>query len=280
MEHERFRKGGERVFVLQKVVASFVELPGLVCSLLLAWGLFFWLFRKERKKSLWVFLIAFVVYLSSSPVFVRPLVGTLEGAFPPFTLSHDAVKGDGDENWIVVLSSGQLSGFPVHFSSQTGDVLDPICLARLNCGFSLSQKTSWPILVTGGLLGGAFAPVAETMAVQLREWGVADSLVFVENQAKTTAQNAALSVALLPPSVKTLYLVTSANHMKRAMLVFSAFLEGRGIQLVAVPCDYSFDVATDWFDWLPSISAFSALASAWHEWVGIVFYHLSGEMKT
>jgi uncharacterized SAM-binding protein YcdF (DUF218 family) len=102
----------------------------------------------------------------------------------------------------------------------------------------LQAGTASHLLFTGG--NGNLNPdgFQEGLFVQaeLRKLNIPDSLVLIESHARNTFENASLSKPLLQKSgLKPPYLlVTSAFHMRRALLIFKK----AGIPVVAYPCDY------------------------------------------
>jgi uncharacterized SAM-binding protein YcdF (DUF218 family) len=102
----------------------------------------------------------------------------------------------------------------------------------------LKNGTGSHLLVTGG--NGSLHPsnFREGVFVQseLRKLNIPDSAVLIESNARNTFENALFSKAILQKTrLKPPYLlVTSAFHMRRALLIFKK----AGIPVVAYPCDY------------------------------------------
>ncbi len=102
----------------------------------------------------------------------------------------------------------------------------------------LQNGTASHLLVTGG--NGNLNPSGfrEGIFVQaeLRKLNIPDSAILIESQARNTFENASFSKAILQKTtLKPPYLlVTSAFHMRRALLIFKK----AGLPVVAYPCDY------------------------------------------
>ncbi len=261
------------LLILQKTVTAFLELPGLLILVLLAFALFAKMNRGWRRAlSVWIVLF----YLCSAGFFSQWLVTPLENRFASSFAQE--IDVDASQSAIVVLSSSHRVGVPAGYEGSIVNELEKTTLIRLNRGFELYREWHMPIIVTGGVLWSSHRiPVAETMGQTLYRWGVPYEDVVLENRAMTTEQNAAFSIALLDASVTTLFVVTSAIHLPRAFLSFQTEAKKRGLNLRIIPIPTDFiteDRALIWLDFLPSSGAFTATMSAVHEWLGLLFYQL------
>jgi uncharacterized SAM-binding protein YcdF (DUF218 family) len=104
--------------------------------------------------------------------------------------------------------------------------------------------------------------------------GVDPARITLEDRSRSTAENAALSKALLAPRPGERWLlVTSAYHMPRAMATFARF----AFPVEAYPVDWR---TRGWSDaFIPFQSLSQGLArsdTAAHEWVGLLAYWLGG----
>ena len=68
-------------------------------------------------------------------------------------------------------------------------------------------------------------------------------------------------------SIHSIYVVTSAWHMRRALLAFA----DTGISVTAAPT-YFERASTDIIDFVPATSAWAASYLALHEWIGCAWY--------
>lgn len=117
----------------------------------------------------------------------------------------------------------------------------------------LKNRTASHLLMTGG--NGSLSPSGFFEGAYVRgllhNEGLADSAILIENKARNTFENASLSHAIIKKTgLKPPYLlVTSAFHMKRAMLIF----EKEGLPVVGYPCDYkTAKGGLSLYDFLPS----------------------------
>lgn len=87
----------------------------------------------------------------------------------------------------------------------------------------------------GNLMAGSFFE-ADWVKMQLKEFNFADSTILIENKSRNTIENAKFSKALLlQNSLKPPYLlVTSAFHMRRALMIFKK----EGMDVIPYPCNY------------------------------------------
>ncbi|HPB87965.1 MAG TPA: YdcF family protein [Thermotogota bacterium] len=261
------------MLVLQKTLSSILELPGLFIFLIFVITIFF---RSRKKLKIALMTLIFCFYLLSTGFFSQWLIAPLEQWF---YFSYDETRSiNPRESAIVVLSSSHRVGVPTGYDGKVSDELEKTTLIRLHKGYLLYREQPMPIIVTGGVLWSSNEkPVAQTMAQTLLLWGVPEKDIVIEDRAMTTDQNAAYSLALLDPSVTTLFIVTSAVHLPRAMLAFETEAKKRALPLriTPIPTDFFFEKReTIWLDFLPSSGAFTATMSAVHEWLGLLFYKL------
>ena len=156
-----------------------------------------------------------------------PALGALWGKIMPLwsevnsgLVIHDGVLPDGlpeDESLCIVVL-----GFQLHPDGSMADELRGRCETALRCAEKYSKAL---IAVTGG--GTAWqnpnATEAGVMAAWLTEHGVDASRILVEDESRTTADNAVFTSALLRerhPEVKSLAIVTSDYHMPLGVLLF------------------------------------------------------------
>lgn len=144
----------------------------------------------------------------------------------------------------------------------------PGTLERLRVGAALWRSTRLPVLVTGGAIWRDEPPVAALMADSLeKDFNV--PVRWVEDRSKDTWENARESAAMLrPEGISSVYLVTHAVHLRRALLAFRRW--GIAAQPVAVQVDHGPDEPL--YLLLPRPSAWVASYQGLHELVGLLFY--------
>jgi uncharacterized SAM-binding protein YcdF (DUF218 family) len=243
---------------MRMLIESLLLPPGDLI-LVIALGLLVALRWKRLGRGLQIG--AFVaLYALSTPAVANRLLASLEPAAPL------DVQRIGDAGAIVVLSANA-GGWTPEYGS---DTIGAMTLERMRYAAHLQRATGLPLLVTGGVPGRFARPLAVTMAEALTEdFGVTPR--WIEDRAQTTAENAALSAAMLKrDGIATVLLVTSAWHMPRALLAFSA----SGLGVVPAPTMFTV-VASGPLAFVPGIGALHNAYFALHEYLGIDWYRLS-----
>jgi uncharacterized SAM-binding protein YcdF (DUF218 family) len=96
---------------------------------------------------------------------------------------------------------------------------------------------------------------------------------WVEDQSRTTLENARFSAAILQAqNIHTVYLVTHAAHMPRALAAF----EQAGVHVIPAPTMFSTYKRRLFLSLLPNSDSLDANANSIHEWVGRLWYGLGG----
>ncbi len=149
-------------------------------------------------------------------------------------------------------------------------VAGPLTMDRIRAGAALHRRTGLPILVTGGIVQRERLAVATIMAASLRQ----DFQVpaeWVEDASTDTWENAALSAAILKPKgITSVYVVTNAWHMRRALIAFRK----AGLTATAAPTSFDIVYGQGVAGFLPRVSSWQWSFFAIHEWIGIAIYAL------
>ncbi len=115
---------------------------------------------------------------------------------------------------------------------------------------------------------------AAVMASFLRDLGVPDSAIILEERSRNTYENAVNCAEIMRRrGAKHALLITSALHMPRA----KASMATTAMAFTAIATD--FEVADRHLsarDWLPNVQALQLSTLALHEWIGIGVYRLRG----
>ncbi len=168
---------------------------------------------------------------------------------------------------IVVLSGGA-----EYHALEFGRAVDSASsLQRSHYAAFLHRQTNLPVLVTGGLVENTNISEAAAMAASLLEsFQVKD--IWLEEKALNTAQNAFYSSELLRArNINSIFLVTHAVHMPRAMLMF----QKQGMVVTPAPT-----MRPDELDFtrpevfVPTANALHDSATALHEYLGMLWYSL------
>ena len=143
-----------------------------------------------------------------------------------------------------------------------------LTLDRLRTGAALRRRTGLPILVTGGIVQRDRQAIATIMATSLRD-DFQVPVAWVEDTSEDTWQNATFSAAILKQQgIHSIYVVTQAWHMRRALLAF----QHTGLIVTAAPTSINPPLDLLASDFLPHASAWGLSYYALHEWIGCAWY--------
>jgi len=127
-------------------------------------------------------------------------------------------------------------------------------------------KASWVVLSGGADLSMVQESEAKAMAGFIEGLGVPSSALILEEQSRTTSQNASMTAVLLKDrNMHHILLVTSALHMERAKCLF----EKQGLQVEAIATDHKATARpVGALAYLPDAEALSNSARAMKELAG------------
>ncbi|MEB0279869.1 MULTISPECIES: YdcF family protein [unclassified Mucilaginibacter] len=208
------------VYILSKLLYVFIlPLTWVFCLLLYA------LFAKNRGRKRKVLIFAIVMFWFFGNRFTVNLMASIWDIEPN--------QASAQQYSAAILLGGFVSegkNGEGHFNAAAGRYSTAVKL--------LEQGTAKHLLFSGGnadINPDGFTE-AGFVAQQMKKTGIADSLVLLDSKARNTMENAAFSKALLQKAgLKPPYLlVTSAYHMRRAMLIYKK----AGLVVVPYPCDY------------------------------------------
>ena len=146
--------------------------------------------------------------------------------------------------------------------------LGPLSIERVLAGAVLARRTGLPLLVSGGKLEPSDPPIAMLMADSL-EHDFQVPAPWVEPVSLDTWENAQMSAAILHTrGIRSIYLVTHAWHMRRAIVAFA----GTGITVTAAPTYIDRLPSPLAVDFVPEVGAWRLSYFALHEWLGLAWY--------
>ena len=249
------------MFVLKQFLKPLLLPPGLWLILLLA-VLIFWRRRWARPLlgATWVLIFAL-----HSGLVDYTLRYPLESSYAP--LRDPKIAGPYDA--IVVLTSGSVPADGlIPFPS-----IDESMFRRLEEAWRLYRIQPRPIIVSGGHVN-PFTPAKnenEIAREYLIRWGVPRQHVIGEDRSRDTFESAVEVQKLLAQKRWNRYLlVTSAVHMPRSMLAFSA----RAPEPVPAPGDFSLrSLELTPLGFFPSESAGRRVYLTLHDYLGLANYH-------
>ena len=265
------------IYYLNKTVGGLFNPISIGVLLLLIGIIFVW--RNRRLTGL-VFSVASLMWFLawSCPFVFRDLMSDLEVEYPPQKV-EDMPCADA----IVLLGGGM--------SCNTNELVYPEMFQaadRVWHAARLWNAGKAPVVITSGELE------AISTVPLLRDFGLPDSAIVVEPQAKNTEENAVLVAAILKKraadaatadseKAKKILLVTSAWHMRRSVLMFErAFAAiaadgGPQIEIIPAPTDYDGLCSKrplKYVDIFPSVDSLSRKSYAFKEIIGYWGYRL------
>ena len=228
------------------------------------------LWRRQREHyRLFLILIAAwcLLFFCSTPLASCLALGSLEWSYPPLE------QRPRDAQAIVILAGNVIPAEGLRRRSELGQDTLYRCLE----GAELYQRGQpCPVLVSGGAVEDSSPPCSPLMRDFLVKLGVPVTDILVEDQSRSTWENALESYKLLNPrGINRILLVTDAVHLFRAERCFRR----QGMEVVPCGCHYRailFPLEVGHF--LPSPSGGAGLEDASHEWLGLAWYWLHGRI--
>ncbi|MFN3768772.1 MAG: YdcF family protein [Ectopseudomonas guguanensis] len=239
--------------------------PGILLLLMLLG----WWLRRRFPRLAWVcFASGFgVLWLMSLPAVMQWSAGLLERE-PVLEEAQWATLAQRADA-IVILGAGREQNDPGWGGADQPGLM---ALERLRYAARLARASGLPMAATGGLHYGQPPSEAALMADSMkRDYGL--EIRWLEEQSRTTWENASLSAELLQPQgVRRVVLVTQAWHMSRARWCF----EQAGFEVITAPMGYlSAGYERPLGGWLPESRAIWQSSQLLNEALGLWFYPLA-----
>lgn len=246
---------------MREAAETLLTLPMPILALLLA-GLVLW---SRRGWSLVLIGTATLAFLGFSvPLTVAWLEAPLADAAPRF----DAAA-PGDAVAIVVPTAG------VFADSQGGWWPSAGSIRRAVAGHALAERSGLPLVLIGGNPLGEAESEAASVARQL---GLGGSEVLIESSARNSAETAAAAHTIAEQlGGEHVVLVTSPVHVARMV----ASLRHAGLRVSAyapVPVAPPLQPLGALAPYLPSAGGLARSRAAMHEYLGIAWYLLNGDI--
>ena len=217
----------------------------------------------RRAVRLLTYATTLVLITASMPLAANIALGALERKATQEKICPPPPPGS-----LFVVLAGGINGHPAHDSDFSA--LKVASLRRLLSAVQIAQQVpDSTLLISGGW--GKSVREANLMGALAEQLGFPASRIALDTQSRTTfqtAQNIRERVLAIPPARR--YLITSADHMPRAMMAFTH----EDISICAWPVDYEalplqpLDMLT------PQISALEKSTRVLHELLGMVYYRL------
>lgn len=219
-----------------------------------------WLFRSGAGllKAVLCACMTLLLYLSTIPLVGDAVIRSLEQQYP--------VPAKPGADGIIMLTGGAVTGST---DVDGRDSLLDQTLARAAAAAELHKQTKLPILISGGQVYADTANEGQITKRKLLSFGVPEQSIILENQSRSTKENAEKSKALLEQlQWKRPLLVTSAYHLPRAVHHFT----GQGISVIPYPTAYMVSPTPVFsiIKLVPSASALDKLSLALKEYAGLL----------
>ena len=230
------------MFIISKIFTSFLLFPGIFVIIFL-----FLAFKTKYKKSL-LFLAVFTWLISTKPV-SNLLLNPLENIKIPKQKAP----------YVVVLGGGVVDKDIFKSSAHQ--------FKRVVYAASIAARENIPLIFTGAGVGQEAKKVKHDIKYLEKSFNFKIKAYF-ENKSKNTKQNAYYTAKLFKKLgfKKRIYLVTSAFHMKRAVINFKK----AGFEVIPRPTDFLSNYNYVWYNFLPSMDSFYKSYWAFHEYIGIL----------
>jgi uncharacterized SAM-binding protein YcdF (DUF218 family) len=222
----------------------------------------------RRRRLAWsLILVAFVgLWVGSMPATAQALASKLESQYPPLSL-----EATPSADAIVVLGGALVGANPPlrpHFTlgPAAGRVWHAAQLYR-------AGKAKWVVIAAGNQPGLEGQQVeADAIAEMLLSLGVPEAAIRRESGSRNTRENAANVQGIVQGlGVRHVLLVTSAQHMPRAVRTFNKVWANSGLSVTPSPADAQGPTLRNSPSvWIPSPTALLSVTKALKEYAGMV----------
>ncbi len=247
--------------LLKAIVDSFLLTPAIFVLAILIIG-FYSLSKRHWKIGIINILIGALMWMASITPVSDLLFSGLEKNFTQ--PSHP--QGD----VIILLGGGVLR--EINDPERAIPNPDGDMYGRILTAARLQKRLHLPIIVSGGWLRNFPIPIAEIARQILINIGVPSDSIIMDRTSRDTYENAKNTARICRRlGYSRPILVTSAFHMKRAVMSFKSF----NMDVIPYPTNFRFrrKGGYRWSEYLPS--GFKDTWIALHEYIGLIYYRLA-----
>lgn len=248
------------MYIFKKVIGSFLVPPGLFTLAFLIMSI--WLLqRRDKFYALVCLILGLASWLLSIAPIGDALLKPLESDF------YSAKVPNGDV--IIVLSAGIRNDMP-YFSSYGVPSIET--MPRVLAAIRLQKQLDSPLIISGRGKQRSQYKTASILKRFMASFDVPESKIIIEDKSKDTSENAVFSLKIcFDKGFSDPILVTSAYHLKRALLYFN----DAGLNVKPFPSGFETwpRKSYSWLSLLPGDYRKSSIAI--HEYLGLIFYRLN-----
>lgn len=260
-------------FVVSKSLWYFAQPSSLITLLLLA-GLVLAGSRRFSRLGIRIARVGlFLLLVAGLSPLGSWLILPLEQRFPGHGIQLPSGRVDG----IILLGGAEDGRISEGRRSLTLNAAAERVTETLRLGLAMPQTR---IIVSGGsgAVLQAHRPGGPFVVQYLTSAGIAAARIVLENESRTTHENALFARRLLAPKPgERFVLVTSAAHMPRSVGAFRK----QGFDVIAWPADFRTAGPQDGRRFFDSVArGLRRVDDAVQEWVGLVVYRLLGRSDT
>lgn len=211
---------------------------------------------KKRYRSLGLIFSTLYFLILTTPWVPNLLIHLLQSQYPPLT-------DQSSKQAVVILNGGILL-----FDQTSKQFSWGGSFSRAGEALRIVKKgQAYYLIISGGTpyAHEGFEEEGASIKRLAKEWGITEDRILLENESKTTAEHPIKLKKLFEKyGIKNFYLVTSATHMLRAMLVF----ESQGLTPTAYPVEFT----PTQEKWGFGMQYISRMKTALHEIFGLLGY--------
>lgn len=257
----------EIMFILKKILGNLMMPLSFSLVLLLIGLALLWFSRQQSEKQFWgkllVSLGTGILLITSLPFASQALNGSLERNHPPLFSTPTNLE------YVVVLGHGHRTDPYLPPRQQ----LSSASYYRLMEGLRLMRANPQATLLLSGFGGSDPVSNAHLYRVVARQYGTPAGRIQIFEQAKDTAEEAALIAPIIKNHKSAL--VTSASHMPRSLSLFNA-LGAEPIPASTYFLGKNPQNPLFFYERLPGAGNLSSFTVGWHEIVGSLWRKVRG----
>ncbi|WP_291255940.1 YdcF family protein [Fusobacterium sp.] len=213
------------MFLIEKIISMTLISPLLIIILLLIIGVGN-IFNRRKKSGLVLIIISVILYCASTDWIIDKKIYKLESSYPVVS-EEELSKGEA----YILLGGGIIT------TTVEGNIPGVLATTRILKTAEYYRKYPKKIYISGGTPLQNQESESSVYARELKELGVKEEDIIIEESSKNTNENALLiKEKLEQDGVKNVILITSATHIKRSMFIFQKKLDG--VNIYPAPCNF------------------------------------------